>query len=86
MKRIKDKFADLSVKELISYTLAVVAMTAGYLLLFLGMYLPPEGEIHHSVLTAFGITGIFTGSLLGITMHYASELDNLKSQILAGTR
>lgn len=75
------RWRDLPVKEMVSYGLAIGALTSGYLLLFLGMYLPPAGEIHHSVLTAFGITGLFTGSLLGITMHYTAELANIKEQL-----
>lgn len=77
----KSRWSDLTIKETVSYLLAIGALLSGYILLFLGMYLPPAGEIHHSVLTAFGITGLFTGSLLGITMHYTAELDQLKDKI-----
>lgn len=82
MKRLKDKFLELTVKELVSYFLATGSMIAGFLLIFLGMYLPPEGEIHHSVLTAFGMAGIFSGSLLGISMHYSAELENIRKEVL----
>ena len=50
-------------------------------MLFLGMYLPPSGQIHESVLTAFGIICVFSASLLGISMHYANELNKFKSNV-----
>ena len=43
---------------------------AGILLLFLAFHAPPVGEIHSSVLVAYGETLTFAGSLLGIDYHY----------------
>lgn len=81
MKHLKQEFDKLTFKEVIIYTLAVVAMMAGLTLLFIGLYIQPEGEIHGSVLTAFGSICVFVASLLGISFHYANELDNLKANI-----
>lgn len=81
MRHLKQEFDKLTFKEVIIYTLAVVAMMAGLTLLFIGLYIQPEGEIHGSVLTAFGSICVFVASLLGISFHYASELDNLKANI-----
>ena len=81
MKHLKQEFDKLTFKEVIIYTLAVVTMLAGLTLLFIGLFIPPEGEIHGSVLTAFGSVCIFVASLLGISFHYANELDNLKANI-----
>lgn len=78
---MKQEFDKLTFKEVIIYTLAVVAMMAGLTLLFIGLYIQPEGEIHGSVLTAFGSICVFVASLLGISFHYANELDNLKANI-----
>lgn len=42
----------------------------GMLLLFLGFFRPPEGEVHSSVLVAFGEVMTFVGALMGIDYHY----------------
>ena len=48
-----------------------VAMCAfGYALLACGFIAQPMGEIHHSVLIAFGEILTFSGSLIGIDYHY----------------
>lgn len=81
MKHLKQEFNKLSFKEVIIYVLAVVTMTAGLTLLFIGLFIPPEGEIHSSVITAFGILCTFVASLLGISIHYANELDKFKANV-----
>lgn len=81
MKHLKQEFDRLTFKEVIIYILAVVVMTAGIALLFIGLFIPPEGEIHSSVLTAFGTVCIFVASLLGISIHYANELEKFKDNV-----
>lgn len=66
MKHLKQEFDKLTFKEVIIYSLAVVTMLSGLTLLFAGLFIPPEGEIHGSVLTAFGSVCIFVASLLAI--------------------
>lgn len=81
MKHLKQEFDKLTFKEVIIYTMAIITMLAGLVLLFIGLYIPPEGEIHGSVLTAFGSICIFVASLLGISLHYANELDKFKNTV-----
>jgi hypothetical protein len=81
MKHLKQEFDKLTFKEMIVYTLAVITMLSGITLLFIGLFIPPEGEIHGSVLTAFGSICIFVASLLGISLHYANELDKFKNDV-----
>ena len=81
MKHLKQEFDKLTFKEVIIYSLAVITMLSGLTLLFMGLFIPPEGEIHESVLTAFGLISIFVASLLGISIHYANELEKFKSNI-----
>lgn len=81
MKHLKQEFDKLTFKEVIIYILAVITMLSGITLLFIGLFIPPEGEIHGSVLTAFGSVCIFVASLLGISLHYANELDKFKSDV-----
>ena len=81
MKHLKQEFDKLTFKEVILHMLAVVSMLAGLSLLFTGLFIPPEGEIHGSVLTAFGSICIFVASLLGISLHYENQLDKFKSTV-----
>lgn len=81
MKHLKAEFDKLTFKEVLIYLLAIITMIAGIVLLFLGLYIPPEGEIHESILTAFGIICVFSASLLGISIHYENELDKFKTTV-----
>ena len=50
--------------------LATAMCAFGCTLLVCGFVAHPLGEIHHSVLIAFGEILTFTGSLIGIDYHY----------------
>ena len=50
-------------------TAAILAI-AGLILLFCGLYIDPQGEIHETVLVAYGEVLTFSGSLMGIDYHY----------------
>ncbi|MBR5573814.1 MAG: hypothetical protein IKW35_04900 [Paludibacteraceae bacterium] len=49
---------------------SVAMCTFGCALLACGFLAHPMGEIHHSVLIAFGEILTFSGSLIGIDYHY----------------
>jgi len=49
---------------------ALLLTIAGVVLLFLGFFLAPQGEIHHSVLVAFGEVSTFAGALFGVDYSY----------------
>lgn len=49
---------------------SVAMCTFGCALLACGFLAHPLGEIHHSVLIAFGEILTFSGSLIGIDYHY----------------
>ena len=50
-------------------TAAILAII-GMVLLFCGMYIDPQGEIHETVLVAYGEVLTFSGSLMGIDYNY----------------
>lgn len=50
--------------------IATLLSMAGIVLLFTGIWLAPAGEIHSSVLIAFGETSTFAGALCGVDYHY----------------
>jgi len=69
MKRISKEF-----KLTIQVILAVILVLSGILLLFLGLYSPPPGEIHDSILVAFGEACSFAGALMGIDYTYRFKM------------
>ena len=58
------------IKLNIQLAIAVLVFLVGIGLLIAGFILPPPGEIHDSVLIAFGETCTFCGSLIGIDYRY----------------
>lgn len=54
----------------IQLVLGVIATFAGLTLLFIGVFIQPKGEIHSSVLVAFGEACTFAGALIGVDYHY----------------
>ena len=49
---------------------AFVLSFGGLVMLFCGIYITPLGQIHESLLVAFGEVGTFAGSLFGIDYVY----------------
>ena len=56
--------------HLIQLLTAAVLSIGGLVLLFCGMYIDPQGEIHETLLVAFGELATFAGALFGIDYVY----------------
>lgn len=56
--------------RLIQLIIAAILSLGGLVLLFCGTYLDPAGQIHETVLVAFGEVATFAGSIIGIDYHY----------------
>ena len=52
---------------------ATVLSIGGLILLFCGVFIDPQGEIHSSLLVAFGETATFAGALFGIDYVYKKK-------------
>ena len=52
---------------------AAALSIGGLIMLFCGIYISPMGQIHESLLVAFGEVMTFSGSLMGIDYHYKSK-------------
>lgn len=61
-------------KMTIQLFLGIVVVLAGLVLLFLGFYAVPIGQISPSVLTAFGEVATFSGALIGIDYSYKFKM------------
>ena len=57
-------------KPTIQLLSAIILIIVGCVLLIMGFVVPPSGEIHSSVLIAFGEILTFAGALFGIDFHY----------------
>ena len=53
--------------------IAAIVVLGGMVLLHVGIQIDPKGEIHETVLVAFGEAATFAGSILGIDYHYKSK-------------
>lgn len=60
------------------FILACILVLAGIVLIFLGFFMEPEGEISPSVLTAFGEILTFAGAVTGMDFSYRNKLINHK--------
>ena len=55
---------------MVQLLIAALVVIGGLVLLYIGIQIDPAGEIHESVLVAFGEAATFAGSLLGIDYYY----------------
>lgn len=56
---------------------AIVLVVVGVALLFIGIFTPPAGQIHESLLVAFGEILTFAGSIFGIDYTYRYKMTKL---------
>lgn len=61
-------------KMTIQLAMAAFLTVSGMAMLIMGLWTPPVGEIHSSVLIAYGEVSTFAGSLFGIDYTYRYKL------------
>jgi hypothetical protein len=66
-----------STKLTLQFIFAWLLMVIGVTLLFFGFFVEPTGEIHPSVLTAFGEISTLVGAILGIDYRYKFKTEEL---------
>ena len=57
-------------KPSIQLITAAVLAIGGLVLLFCGVYIAPQGEIHESLLVGFGEVATFAGAIMGVDYNY----------------
>ena len=57
-------------KASIQLITAAILAIGGLVLLFCGVYITPQGEIHENLLVGFGEVATFAGTLFGIDYTY----------------
>lgn len=73
------------IKKVAELTASLVLIAFGIVLLSVGLWCPPLGQIDNSVLIAFGEIGTFSAALLGIDYARRRSLDDIKKEILNET-
>ena len=63
----------LIVKIELQLIAAFVLSVGGLVLLFCGIFIDPQGQIHETLLVAFGETATFAGALFGIDYVYKKK-------------
>ena len=56
--------------------IAALVVVGGMVLHHVGIQIDPAGEIHETVLVAFGEAATFAGSIMGIDYHYKNRNNN----------
>ena len=69
------------VKEWAIFGSGLVVLMAGIILSFIGIYIPPVGEIHASILTLVGEFLTFSGSALGIGSYTTIQIQKIKHSV-----
>ena len=59
--------------QLIQLIIAAILSIGGLALLYCGVFIEPQGQIHESLLVAFGETATFSGALFGIDYVYKKK-------------
>lgn len=71
---------DKGSKEFIQFISSLIVLLAGVVLVFLSLFLPPQGEIDPSVLGAFGMFLGFVGAVWNIDIKYTYKTKELQSR------
>ena len=69
----------LTPRDKIQFIISGVLMLVGIILLFVGLLVPPAGQIHQSVLIGFAEIATLAASVLGIDAIYTNALQKIVS-------
>lgn len=75
------KLDSVTPRDKIQFGIAICLMIVGCIMLFIGLLIEPQGQIHSSVLIAFGEVGTLAASVLGIDAIYTNKLQRIVTQI-----
>lgn len=81
MKHSRFKPLTMREKMTIQLWLGVILAVMGMALLWVGLFLPPIGVIHASVLTGLGEVFTFSGALIGVDYSYKFKEMKLRAEI-----
>lgn len=68
-------------RDKVQFGIAIGLMLFGCVVLLIGLLTPPEGQIHNSVLIAFGEVASLAAAVLGIDAVYTNKLQNIVAEL-----
>lgn len=76
------KWSDLNVKDKAALITACISFGLGFVLLFIGLFLDPAGEIDASVITAFGTALLYAAGIFGVAMYFKTGTNEMMNFIV----
>lgn len=77
--KIMNKLDTVTPRDKVQFGIAGGLMLVGCIMLLIGLFIEPSGQIHSSVLIAFGEVGTLAASVLGIDAIYTNKLQRIVS-------
>ena len=68
-------------KEIVAHVAAGLLLLFGMIMVVCGFITPPSGEVHDSILWIFGQTLVFSGAVLGISLHVDNSIKGIEAKL-----
>lgn len=75
------KFGAITPRDKVQFGIAIGLMVFGGVLLMIGLLAEPQGQIHQSVLVAFGEVATLAAGVLGIDAIYTNKLQQIVADL-----
>lgn len=72
---------EVTPRDKVQFGIAIGLMVFGCVVLLIGLLSPPEGQIHQSVLIAFGEIATLAAGVLGIDAIYTNKLQKIVADL-----
>lgn len=72
---------EVTPRDKVQFGIAIGLMLFGCVVLLVGLLTPPEGQIHQSVLVAFGEIATLAAGVLGIDAIYTNKLQKIVADL-----
>lgn len=81
-----NKMDSVTPRDKVQFGIAIGLMVFGCVVLLVGLLTPPEGQIHQSVLIAFGEIATLAAGVLGIDAIYTNKLQKIVAELKEGKK
>lgn len=75
------KFGAITPRDKVQFGIAIGLMVFGAIMLMIGIFAEPQGQIHNSVLIAFGEVATLAAGVLGIDAIYTNKLQKIVADL-----
>lgn len=75
---------EVTPRDKVQFGIAIGLMVFGCVILLIGLMTEPGGQIHQSVLIAFGEIATLAAGVLGIDAIYTNKLQKIVAELKAG--